>query len=208
MHSPTDLGGVSAVNPQADAFDYGAVGDFQDAAWQNSMRYLEPQMELQDERYAQELINKGIDPYSEAGQKAFRQKEMSQSDQMSKAAFDALGFGAGLQEQMFGQDAQRSQLAQALLQAQMGLSQRGHEFDTGTLLGADQQSFGQMLGLEGLNYRDYLTSVDQARYQDSLALALAGLAPGPSYGTLNTGLPGAEYAEYGQQADWYGDLYK
>jgi cobyrinic acid a,c-diamide synthase len=109
-------------------------------------------------RGAQELINKGIDPYSEAGQKAFRQKEMSQSDQMSKAAFDALGFGAGLQEQMFGQDAQRSQLAQALLQAQMGLSQRGHEFDTGTLLGADQQSFGQMLGLEGLNYRDYLTS--------------------------------------------------
>ena len=110
---------------------------------------------------------------------------------LSKSAFDALGYGSALQGQMFDQDATRSQLANAMLQAQMGLSQRGREFDTQAGMEGQEQAFGQMLGLEGLNYRDYLTYVDQSRYQDSLALALAGLSPGPNYNTTNAGLPQA-----------------
>jgi hypothetical protein len=160
------------------------------------MRYLEPQMELQDERFAQELINKGIDPNSEAGQRAFRQKSMSQNDMMSKSAFDALGYGSSLQDQMFGQDATRSQLANAMLQAQMGLSQRGREFDTQAGMSSYDQAFGQMMGLEGLNYRDYLSYVDQSRYQDQISMALAGLAPSPSFSTTNAGLSRAPVYEY------------
>ncbi|GAG40602.1 unnamed protein product, partial [marine sediment metagenome] len=72
-----DYGGenanVNAINPQAQDFAYDQVNDFSDAAWQNSMRYIEPQMELQNERFDQELINKGIDPQSEAGKRAYRQ---------------------------------------------------------------------------------------------------------------------------------------
>jgi hypothetical protein len=203
MTAPNEIGGVSAVNPEAGEFDYGGVQDFADAAWQNSMRYLDPQLTQQDERFAQQLINQGIDPYSEAGQRAFQQKEMSQNDLLSKSAFDALGYGAGLQNQMFGQDATRSQLANALLQSQWGLTQRGHEFDIGAGMQANEQAFNQMLGLEGLNYRDYQTMIDQQRYQDSLALALAGLAPAPQYGTVSTGLPNAPIYDYqGSQNTW------
>jgi hypothetical protein len=207
MNSPTSTGGVSSVNPQAGAFDYGGVSDFSDAAWQDSMRYIEPQMDLQNDRFAQELINKGIDPNSEAGQKAFRQKSMGQNDMMSKAAFDSLGFGAGIQNQMFGQDATRSQLSNALLQSQMGLTQRGQEFDTQAGMSANDQAFNQMMGLEGLGYRDYLTGVDQSRYQDTLALALMGMAPGPSYNTTNTGLSNGPGYEYQNQSNYFNNLY-
>ena len=207
MNSPTSTGGVNAVNPNADAFDYGEVGDFSDAAWQNSMRYLEPQMDLQNDRYTQELINQGIDPYSEAGQKAFRQKSMAQNDMLSKSAFDSLGYGSQLQNQMFGQDATRSQLANALLQSQMGLTQRGQEFDTQAGMSANEQAYNQMMGLEGLGYRDYLTGVDQSRYQDTLSLALMGMAPGPSYSTTNTGLSQGPAVEYTNASNYFSDLY-
>ena len=207
MNAPTSTGGVDAVNPNADAFDYGQVSDFSDAAWQNSMRYIEPQMELQDDRFAQDLINQGIDPYSEAGQKAFRQKSMAQNDMLSKSAFDSLGYGSALQNQMFGQDATRSQLANALLQSQMGLTQRGQEFDTQAGMSANEQAYNQMMGLEGLGYRDYLTGVDQSRYQDTLALALMGMAPGPSYTTTNTGLSAGPAVEYTNASNYFGNLY-
>jgi hypothetical protein len=164
-------------------------------------------MELQDDRFAQELINKGIDPNSEAGQKAFRQKQMGQSDLLSASAFGAMGFGTDIQNQMFQQDFGRSQLANAMLQAQMGLSQRGHEFDTTANMSANDQAFSQMMGLEGLNYRDYLTGVDQSRYQDSLALALSGQAPGPSFQTFNTGLPQAPVYEYQGSQNYFNDRF-
>jgi hypothetical protein len=64
-----------------------------------------------------------------------------------------------------------------------------------------------MMGLEGLNYRDYLTGVDQSRYQDSLSMALAGLAPAPGFQTFNTGLPQAPVYEYGQQSGYNNNLY-
>lgn len=190
------LEGVSPVNPQADPFDYGQVSDFSDAAFAQSMRYLEPQFAMDDRRHEQSLINKGLDPNSEAGMEALRRKEMSQNDLTSKAAYDALGFGAGLQDQMFGQDATRSGYANDLIQALMGLEQRGHEFDTTAGLNANQQAFAQMLALEGLDYRDYMTLIDQMRYDDSLALSLLGLGQAPSYNTVRTGLADAPYADF------------
>lgn len=191
----TGVGGVSAVNPQAGAFDYGQVSDFADSAWNQAKRYLDPQFELQDRRFEQSLINKGIDPNSEAGQRAFQQKSMGQNDLLSKSAFDALGFGAGIQDQMFGQSATRSGLSSQLLQAMMGLNQRGHEFDVTAGLNANQQAFAQMLALEGLDYRDYMTLIDQMRYDDSLALSLLGMGAPPGYTTVNTGFASAPYAD-------------
>lgn len=182
------LDGVSPVNPQANPFDYGQVSDFADAAYAQSMRYLQPQFDTEDRRYEQALINKGIDPNSEAGMEMLRRKEVGQNDQLSRAAFDALGFGADLQGQMFDQSATRSGYANDLLQALMGLDQRGHEFDTTAGLNANQQAFAQMLALEGLDYRDYMTLIDQMRYDDSLALSLLGMGAPPGYTTVNTGL--------------------
>ena len=257
----TTMGGVSGVNPQAGAMDYGQLNQFSDAAYQQSQRYLQPQIEQQNEQFNQSMINKGIDPNSQAGQRALEQKNLGQNDLQSKAAFDAMGFGAGMQNQMFGQDAQRSGLANALVQKQWDLggqnyqtymnqlgnqaqlAQGGHQFDTNAALGADQQAYSQMMGLEGmnyrnydnyvqqlmagagmdqqgamfdtsammknnqmnydqmmgmenLNYRDYLTYTDESRYQDTLAMALAGLAPAPGYNTTNTSLSSMPAIQY------------
>ena len=207
-----DYGGenanVNAINPQANPMAYEDINQFTDAAYENAMRNLSPELEMQDERFAQDLINRGIDPNSPAGQEAFDRKARAQNDMLSKAAFDAMGFGTGIQQQMFAQDATRSQLANAMLQAQMGLSQRGHEFDTQAEMAANQQAFEQMMGLEGLNYRDYLSFIDQKRYQDSLALALAGLAPGPGYNITSTGLPqAASQEQIGQWQQYFGNLF-
>lgn len=197
----TGVGGISAINPQATPFDYGQVSDFADAAWNQSKRYLDPQFQLQDRRFEQSLINKGIDPDSEAGQAAFQRKSMGQNDLLSKSAFDALGFGTGVQDQMFGQAATRSGLSAELLQAMMGLNQRGHEFDVTAGLNANQQAFAQMLGLEGLDYRDYMTLIDQMRYDDSLSLALLGMGAPPGYQTVNTGLGSAPYADLNNETN-------
>ncbi len=194
-YSGFDFEGVSPVNPQADPFDYGQVSDFADAAWEQSMRYLEPQFQTEDRRHEQMLINKGLDPNSEAGMEALRRKEVGQNDLLSKSAFDALGFGTDLQNQMFGQDATRSGFANDMMQALMGLGQRGHEFDTTAGLNANQQAFAQMLALEGLDYRDYMTLIDQMRYDDSLALSLLGMGAAPSYQTVRTGLSDAPFVD-------------
>jgi hypothetical protein len=347
----TGIGDVSAYDVNAQGMNYGEVQDFTDQAYAEAMRNLEPQMEAERQRLEQELINKGIDPYSDAGQKEMAALERSQNDQMSKAAYDAMAFGAQMQEQMFGQGATESQMAQDLLNSQWQMQQQGREFDTTAGMTAEQQAyaqaqadaaanqaarefdvtagmsaeaqqfdqmmqnynaaqaghefqvtaemqaeqqafdqmyadwqqrqsgyefdttaemtaeqqefdqmmqqwqsanelaynqalsqatldsqnaqfyaqlgldaemaaqqmqldryameqagyqfneemsmaqnmaeFEQMMALEELDYRDYLTSVDQARYQDSLALGLAGLAPAPGYTTVNAGLPQA-----------------
>lgn len=107
----TQFGGQSTVNAQANPADYGSVQGFADSAYQQSMRYLQPQMDQQNRRTAQDLINAGLDPTSAAGQAQLDQVSRGQNDAMSKAAFDALGFGQGIQNQMFGQDLSRSQLA-------------------------------------------------------------------------------------------------
>jgi hypothetical protein len=200
---PTTVGGVSAVDPNAQAFDYNEVGDFSQAAYDNAMRALEPQMQAQDERFAQDLINKGIDPNSEAGQRALANKTRQQSDLQSKAAFDALGFGQGMQQQMFNQAATRSGMANSLLGQQWQLGQRGHEFDQSLASKLQDQAFQQAMGLEGLNYRDYLTYLDEQRYRDSLAMAMAGRGPGPSYTTGSPGLvTGYQQNIQGQQNQW------
>lgn len=203
-----DIQGVSPVNPQADPFQYDDVSNFADSAWEQAMRYLRPQMDLEDRRYDQMLINRGFDPASEAGMDSYRMKEMGQNDLLSKAAFDALGFGRDTQQQMFEQSATRSGLSNELVQAIMGLTQRGHEFDTTAGLNANQQAFAQMLGLEGLDYRDYQTLIDQMRYDDSLALALLGIGAPPGYSTVSNGLSQAPYADlYNQQEMWNTPLF-
>jgi len=201
LQQATGVGGVSAVNPNASPFDYGQVSDFSDAAWNQAKRYLDPQFERQDRRHAQEMINKGLDPNSEAAEGAFQRKAMSQNDLLSKSAFDALGFGTGLQNQMFGQSATKSGLSNNLLQAMMGLNQRGHEFDVTAGLNANQQAFAQMLGLEGLDYRDYMTAIDQMRYDDSLSLALLGIGAPPGYQTVQTGYSQAPYGDLVNQTN-------
>ena len=144
------FGGQSTVNPQANPADYGSVRGFADQAYDQSMRYLQPQMESQNRRFDQQLINQGLDPSSEAGRLAADQLARGQNDLQSKAAFDALTFGQGLQQQMYGQDLERSRLATQNQANRWGAL--GDRFGTqagiyGNQLGFGSNIFGAQAGM-------------------------------------------------------------
>lgn len=211
----TSWGGVSGVNPQAGDMDYDQINEFSDAAYENARRWMDPQLQRENERFQQELINKGIDPYSEQGRKAMQQLKASQNDMQSTQQFNAMKFGTDIQDQMFNQDLGRSELANALIGkdwdlTEMGrqfndtLGQRGHEFDVTAGMKSNQMNFDQMMDLEGLDYRDYWTGVEQERYNDDLAFRFADMAPGSSGGTGNTNaMLDAMAAQYGEDSAEY-----
>lgn len=136
----TQYGGVTTINPQAQAADYDSVRQFSDAAYEQSRRYLDPQLQQQNRGLDQQLINQGIDPRSEYGQFMADQLARQQADMNSKVAFDALNFGQGIQQQMFDQAFNRSQLAGDLQKAEWA-----------TNLGYEGENTQRMLGNQ--NYK-------------------------------------------------------
>lgn len=204
-----DYDGVNAINPweMMQGFDYEQFQEYEDRAYDQAMRTLGPELEEERNRFDQQLINQGIDPNSEAGQKARAQMERGQNDRINQAKFNAMGFGQQMQQQIFGQAATSSQLANQMLQHQMQLAQRGHEFDNRLDFMSNQDSWNRMMGLENLNYRDYMTYLDQQRYQNSLAMALAGLAPGPMYQGGQPFLQGGYMQDIGNQWDLWNNMW-
>ena len=122
----TQFGGVGTVGAQAGPADYAGVQGFADQAYQQARRNIDPQQEQARRRTSQDLMNKGIDPSSEQGMAMLDQQSRNFSDQDNAANFQALQFGQGIQQQMFGQDMANTQQAgnmqQALWQAQLGQS--------------------------------------------------------------------------------------
>lgn len=158
-------GGVSPVNPQAgQANELDAFKRYEDAAFGNAMNRLNPIQSQEDQTFDQRMANQGIPVGSEAYNKAKTQMDLSQSDAVSNAAFNAMGFGADLQNQSFQQDATRSQLANALMQAQMqkdvgmanvnlgykGLAQDNSQF--GRSLDQNASQFGQNLAQQNYQF--------------------------------------------------------
>ena len=203
----SSIGGVSAVNPKAGAMDYGSLDPFIDSAYNTAMTRLEPQMEQQRDRFDQAMINRGIPVGGDAYNEALQQMDANQNDARQSAMFNAMGFGTDIQSQMFGQDATRSQLANALLQSKWGtdlgyagLDEQGRQFDAGlgegqrqydyNLLekqrqfddmssrGWDAQTFGQMMGLEGVDFRNRQYNDYRSDYGDSLLMAMLGYGGG------------------------------
>lgn len=205
------IGGVSAVNPQAGQMDYDSLQPFIDSAYNSAMTKLQPQIDQSRDRFDQNMINRGMGVGNEGYNKAFQQQEGNINDALTNAAFGAMGFGTGIQNQMFGQDLGRSQLANSLLQAQwgkdlgyaglgeqgrqfdLGLGERGRQFDLGLGENArqfndssnrawDAQGFGQMMGLEGIDFRNRGYNDSRSDYSDALMMALLGMqAPGGQY---------------------------
>ena len=143
--SGTSAGGQSAVNPQARGDAFRNVDKYIDQSFNNAMNRLNPSLEAQKAQFDQQLVNRGIAVGSDAYNKAYRQLDMNQNDARQNAAFQAMGFGTDLQNQMFSQDATRSQLANSLLQAQMqnklgfaGLGENARQFNSGMDEGARQ----------------------------------------------------------------------
>ena len=151
----SSYGGQTTVNPQAGAADYDSVRGFTDQAYEQAMRHIQPQMDQQNRRFDQQLINQGIDPNSAAGQEARAQLDRGQNDLQSKASFDALQFGQNIQNQMFGQDATRAGLA-----GQMQMGDWANTTARSNLLG---NVYGSQLGYLGNIYgadMGYATSLN------------------------------------------------
>ena len=152
-------GGVSTVNPQAGPADYAGVQQFSDAAHQEAMRYLGPQIVSDNQRMAQTLINQGVDPNSEKGRLMMDQLARQQADARNAASFGAMQFGQGIQNQMFGQDLSRSQLASGMQQAKWS--------DATNRYGIDKQF---SLGQEGLSMDKYGMDIDYDKFMSDLGL--------------------------------------
>lgn len=209
--SSASFGGVSGVNPQAgNPNELDAFKRYEDAAFSNAMGRLNPQFAQQGETFEQRMANQGIPVGSEAYNKARTQMDLSQNDARSNAAFNAMGFGLGVQNQSFQQGATRSQLVNALMQAQMQkdvgmanvnlgrdeLAQQGRQFGQG--LNEQKRQFnsgqdydywnaGNQYGLAGraMDSSDYFNTWDResqgSQWNDAMLIQMLGLqAPGVS----------------------------
>jgi hypothetical protein len=165
----TPVGGGSMYG-QVSPADYGSVQNYADQAYDNSRRYIDPQQEQETRRLNQSLINKGIDPNSAQGQRMMEEMSMRQGDQNSASAFDALGFGQGIQDQM----------------AQQALGWGAYGLGRDTLdMHRQGQNFGQMMDLDANEFRNTAYNDSQNQYRDQLYLAMYGQNPVPAGSTID-----------------------
>jgi hypothetical protein len=187
--------------------DYQSVQGFADQANQQARRNIDPMQEQQSRRMSQDLINKGIDPSSEQGMAMLDQQNRNFTDQDQSALFNALQFGQGIQQQAFGQSATNAQMGNQMTQAgwQRDLANRGMDvqqygMDQQYGLGMGQldtlrqgQDFNQMIGLEGVDFRNRAYGDQRSDYQDALTMSLMGMTPIPGViGYDPSGLAGTQ----------------
>ena len=119
------------VNPTSAAGMQSAAQPYEDTAYQQSMRELQPQQAQQTAQFNQQMISQGITPGSAAYQQAQQQLSQQQNDATAQARAQAQTQGLAAQGQAFGQGLSQSQLANTL---------------AGQLLGANTSFANQQLG--------------------------------------------------------------
>ena len=215
-------GGSAGFDPQASNYyggqkiaggmpspaDYQSVQQYSDAAYDNSMRYINPQQNQQNRRQSQDMINQGIDPNSAMGMDQKNQLGMQQADQNNAAAFGAMQFGQGIQDQMFQQEFQNQDLAGQMQRGMWDAQANRYNTDSSYNLGMGNlgmnqqgQEFNQMMDLENIDFRNRGYNDGQMQYQDQLTLAMLGMNPVPVGGMTNP------YNPYGDQAGRGGSSY-
>lgn len=142
--------------------NYNQMQQFGDQAYDYSRRYIDPQQDTDNRRLQQDLINRGIDPNSAQGMEMMDQMSMRHGDQNDASAFAAMGFGQGIQGQMFDQ--------------QLGWG--------GLELGRQSQDFNEVMGYDNINYRNAQFNEMNNRWDQGLAMQMAGMQPpyGGGYG--------------------------
>ena len=158
--SGSNWNGTPTSGATAGAADYEGVQDFSDAAYNNARRYLDPQQAFDNRRYDQEMINRGVDPNSEQGRMLYEQMQRSHGDQDQGAAFGAMEFGQGIQEQMFRQNFDNTQQAGDMQKASWT-----NDTNRGNLqLGRQQQDFNEYMGYNNIDFRDTAYNENNRRY--------------------------------------------
>ena len=232
--TPPDGGGQydpnwSGINPQEKNFyggqqiagatpsqaDYDSVRGYADQAYGQARRNLDPMQEQQGRRMEQDLVNKGIDPSSDQGKAMLDQQNRNFSDQNSKAMFDSLGFGQGIQNQMSQQELANQTLAgnmqQGLWNQQLGASGQGLQYELGKMgnqlgfAGLENQRYGMelqnQLGQAGIAQQQYATDMSQRLGQAGLENQRYGMDL-----TNQLGMGQLDFqrnqGEHGQTMDW------
>ncbi len=166
----------------AGAADYAGVQDFSDAAYENARRYLDPQQAFDNRRLQQSYANMGLDPMSAMGGEMSDQMMRQHGDQDIAAAFAAMQFGQGIQDQMFNQNYMNTQQAGNMQQAQWN-----NDLGRGQLEVQRQlQDFAEMMGMENIDFRNWQANEDNMRWDQQLAMLLSGIGA-PTTGNLGQG---------------------
>lgn len=124
---------VDPVRVQVGAPTLDSFQEHQDAAYQQATRSLDPQWASNDRAFEQAMINKGLQPGTEAYQLAFDQNARAKTDAYASAQNYAVQQGQAAQQQAFMQNYQQSELANQLLrqregnQTQIAIGQMGNE---------------------------------------------------------------------------------
>jgi hypothetical protein len=183
--NPNQAGGNNPASPWAtmppNQANYDQMQQFGDQAYDYSRRYVDPQQEQDQRRINQEMVNRGVDPQSQQGQEMMDQMSMRHGDQNDASAFGAMQFGQGIQNQMFGQ--------------QLGWG--------GLELGRQQQDFSELMGYDSIDYRNNQYNELNNRWDQKLAMSMAGLNPPDSSGTVTGG-----QSQYTPWNSWWDSMQK
>lgn len=187
-------GGASptTVTPTGAGDMAAAAQPYTDAAYQQSMRELQPQMDQQNAAFQQQMINQGIAPGSAAYTQAANQLSMNQNDAMAQARDQAMQQGLAAQGQGFQQGLSQSQLAAQL---------------AGQLLGSNTSIANQQLGGNASIMNALLGGNSGIAQQliganASIQGANAAAAASRANGMNNYNLGMAQLQQQGQQSDF------
>jgi len=169
---------------------------YEDASYANALSRLDPMMNQATAQFNQQMASQGIPVGSDAYNRAFTNLQNQQTDATNSAAFGAMQFGLGAQNQAFTQAATWQQLAdemarakmanelgyagldtqqeianmEAALEAQMqnaSLAEQGRQFDLG--LGQNAYQFDANLGQRGYEFDANLAN-DLYQFDNTLDL--------------------------------------
>lgn len=147
---PSNMTGPTGINPAAQLPQFQQFGD---AAYADATRRLDPQFAQADDRFAQQMVNKGLSPGTEAYNKARANFDMAKNDAYGSARNQALLAGLGAQNQAFGQQMGLGQFAfqgqRADMQDLMALLGYGQNTNANNnqMLNSDFNRAGGLFGL-------------------------------------------------------------
>lgn len=105
---PTNMQTPTPIDPNA---QIGQFREFGDAAYNEATRRLDPQFQQMDDRFAQQMVNRGLSPGTEAYNKARATFDQGRNDAYSSARNQATQMGLGAQNQAFQQQMGLGQFA-------------------------------------------------------------------------------------------------
>lgn len=145
---PIDPVDVVTGRPTLDSFR-----EYQDAAYAEAQRRLDPQWQASERQFEQQMINRGIPIGSRAYEQARAMFDRSKTDAYSSAQNNALASGLRAQQQAFGQNLSESELANRLLIARENNAQSGNNANASIQAQLNAAEIGRLNFLDqlGLN---------------------------------------------------------